>query len=120
VAIADGSTALIWPPTGSPEVRVISIGGQASPTDPRAGFGALGADVSLPLVNETSVLIETRNAEEASVVKVRGTPRSNGNFTEVNATLSSVVSEDPLVLRWTANLPVQSGYSAVQVRVIRP
>jgi len=53
VAIADGSTALIWPPTGSPEVRVISIGGQASPTDPRAGFGALGADVSLPLVNET-------------------------------------------------------------------
>ena len=54
------------------------------------------------------------------MVKVRGTPRSNGNFTEVNATLSSVVSEDPLVLRWTANLPVQSGYSAVQVRVIRP
>ncbi len=120
VAIADGSTALIWPPSGSPEVRVISIGGQSSPSDPRAGFGVVGADVSLPLVNEASVVIETRNAEEASVVKVRGTPRSNGNFTEVNATLSSVVSEDPLVLRWIANLPVQSGYSAVQVRLIRP
>jgi plastocyanin len=120
VTIADGSTALIWPPSGSPEVRVVSIGGQAAPADPRAAFGVFGADVSLPLVNQTSVLIETRNVEQASVVKVRGTPRSNGNFAEVNATLSSVVSEDPLVLQWIANLPVQSGYSAVQVRVIRP
>jgi hypothetical protein len=118
--LTDGSTALLWPPAGSPEVRIVSVGGQSAPADPRASFGTFGADVSLPLVTNTPVMVETRNIEQLSVVKVRGTPRSNGNFTEVDATLSSVVSEVPLVLRWSANLPVQAGYAAVQVRVIRP
>lgn len=112
--------AVLWPPAGSPEVRIVSVGGQAAPADPRASFGTFGADVALPITSSTQVLIETKNVEQASQVKVRGTPRSNGNFTEVVATVDSIVSNDPLVIRWKADLPVNVGYSAVQARVIRP
>ena len=53
-------------------------------------------------------------------MKVRVIPRANGNYTEITATLDSVVSTTPLVIRWTANVPVNDGYSAVQVKVVRP
>ena len=52
--------------------------------------------------------------------QVRVAPRANGNATVVNATVASVVSPSPLVVRWTASLPVNAGFSAVQVKVVRP
>ena len=120
VPISAGSTALVWPPSNAPEVRVVSIGGQTAPADPRASFGSEGADVALPQTNTAEVVIETTNVEQASQVKVRLTPRANANATVVDATYSSQVSASPLVLRWTATVPVNTGYSAVQVRVVRP
>lgn len=120
INLSPGSTAMIWPPAGAPEVRVVSIGGGNPPADPRAEFGTVGADVVLPATASTQVLVETKNVEQASQVKIRGTPRSNGNFTEVVATVDSIVSNDPLVIRWKAELPVNVGYSAVQAHVIRP
>lgn len=120
VAIFDEASATLWPPIGAPEVRVLSIGAVNTPTDPRAEFGTFGADVALPITASTRVLVETKNVEQASQVKVRGTPRSNGNFTEVVATVDTIVNNNPLVIRWKADLPVNVGYSAVQARVIRP
>jgi plastocyanin len=120
VPLAADATALLWPPSSAPEVRVVSIGGVAAPEDPRAAFGASGADVALPETTTTAVLIETTNVEQASTVQVRLTPRSNANATVVNATVESVVSTSPLVVRWVADVPVNTGYSAVQVRVVRP
>ena len=89
-------------------------------TDPRASFGSAGADVALPETSSTQVVIETTNVEQASQVQVRVAPRANGNATVVNATVASVVSPSPLVVRWTASLPVNAGFSAVQVKVVRP
>lgn len=120
VPIAQGSTALVWPPNNSPEVRIVSVGGVNAPTDPRASFGSEGADVALAQTATTPVVIETTNVENASVVQIRVTPRSNADATVVTATVSSTVSTTPLVLRWTANLPVNVGYSALQVKVVRP
>ena len=120
VPLSAGSTALIFPPSGAPEVRILSIGNVNAPTDPRATFGSEGADVALPETSSPQVIIETKNIEQASIVKVRGTPRANADATVVTATLQSVVSTDPLVIRWTATLPVNAGYSAVQAHVIRP
>ncbi len=120
VPLAAGDTALLWPPAGAPEVRVVSIGGAAAPADPRASFGSAGADVALPETASTQVVIETTNVEQASQVQVRVAPRANGNATVVNATVASVVSPSPLVVRWTASLPVNAGFSAVQVKVVRP
>jgi plastocyanin len=120
VSLASGATPLIWVPANGPTVKVISIGGNPAPADPLSGFGAVGADVVLPQVTTTTVVLETTNVEQASVVTVRANPRSNGAFAEATADVTEVVSADPLVLRWAANVPVKDGYSAVQVKVVRP
>ncbi|MCP5527996.1 MAG: hypothetical protein H7A47_14485 [Verrucomicrobiales bacterium] len=120
VPLVDGSTPQIWMPVSGPMVRIVSIGGTQPPADPRAEFNAIGADVVLPQTASLPVVVETTNVEDASVVTVRVTPRSNADFAEATATVSEVVNADPLVLRWTAEVPVNDGYSAVQVKVVRP
>jgi len=121
VPLTDGSTALLWPPTGSPKVEIVSIGGSAAPADPRASFGAQGADVTLPQGTTTPVVIRTEFVEDTSQVQVRITPRSNANFTTVNATLDASATGLPEdTLQWIANVPTNVGYSALQVKVVRP
>lgn len=120
VTLASGATPQVWLPANGPSVRIVSVGGNNAPADPRAEFGAIGADIVLPQVTNTTVVVETTNVEQASVVTVRATPRSDGDFTEATAAVTTVVSEDPLVVRWTANVPVKDGYSAIQVKVVRP
>ncbi len=120
VDLAPSTAPLIWPPANAPQVSIVSINEASAPADPRAAFGTTGADVVLPLTNSIQVVVATTNVEEASQVLVRATPRSNGGFTQVGASVSSVVSTSPLVILWTANLPAGVGYSAVQARVIRP
>ncbi|GAA5481054.1 hypothetical protein [Haloferula sargassicola] len=120
VPLSESDTALVWPPPTAPEVRIVSIGGEAAPADPRASFGAAGADVSLAETSSTPIVIETTHVEQASTVEVRVTPRADGDAIIVPAAVDSVISTDPLVVQWTATLPVNTGYSAVQVKVIRP
>jgi hypothetical protein len=120
VPLAANDTALLWPPADAPEVKIVSVGGAVAPADPRASFGSAGADVALPETTSTQVVIETTNVEQASQVQVRVTPRANVNASVINAAVQSVVSTTPLVVRWTATLPVAVGYSAVQVKVVRP
>ena len=120
VALADGSTPVLWPPADAPTVRIVSIGGAAVPDDPQASFGAAGADTTIAQASTTDVVVETTNVEEAAQVFVRVTPRSNANYTRTLASSHVVVTPDPLVIRWTASVPVQPGYSAVQVHVVRP
>ncbi|MEA2069066.1 MAG: hypothetical protein U9P12_07695 [Verrucomicrobiota bacterium] len=120
VGLTDGDTALLWPTATAPTVTVLSIGSEDVPGDPLASFGTVGADVALAQTNTTQVLIETSYVEQASVVTVRVTPRSNATYTETAASVDTVVSSDPLVIRWTADIPVNVGYSAIQVHVVRP
>jgi hypothetical protein len=101
-------------------VKIISLGGVAAPADPKSGFGTIGANVAIPTATTTPCVVETTNVEQASQVKVRITPRNTYNFTEVDAVYGSTVSTSPLVIRWNATLPTNLGYSAVQVKVIRP
>jgi hypothetical protein len=117
VTLVPGHVALLWPREADPSVRILSIGERSVSSDPRAGFGAFGPDVALALTNRTFVSVETRNVETNSQVIVRLTPRANGTSLEVNAGL---VGSDAGALRWLAELPVKPGYSAVQVRVVRP
>lgn len=120
IPLADGDTALLWPPSTAPEVKIVSIGGSDVPADPHASFGTSGPDVALPETNSTQIVIETTNVEQASQVIVRSTPRNSNNPALINAAVDTVVSTSPLVIRWTADVPVNIGYSAVQVRVVRP
>jgi len=120
ITLTSATTALLWPPDNAPKVKILSIGNKNAPDDPRSSFGTYGADVALPEVSSTQVVVETTNVEEASQVLVRVTPRFNNNYAVINATVERVVTEDPLVIRWIADLPVNVGYSAVQVKVLRP
>jgi len=114
-------TPLIWLPTTGPMATIVSINSVASPADPKASFGAYGPDVTVPQTNAATVVVQTVNAESASQVMVRVTPRTSGYYTEVPALLSQTNSLSPLTLLWTAtNVPVNLGYSAVIARVIRP
>ena len=126
--LAGEATAQLWPPSGSPEARVLSINSVNAPPDPTASFGAYSPDVSLPMVSAVEVLVETKHVEQASTVVVRLTPR-NGMVMdgqdvraaiEQNAKVQEVVSTNPLIIRWVATAPALPGYSAVQARVIRP
>ena len=128
VDLTDGNAALLWPPAGAPEARVIAVNEVAAPADPKAAFGAYTPDVALPLVSSVNVIVETLHVEKASKVVVRVTPRNGMTVlgenrttaTEVNATIKEVVSESPLKLRWQATLPTLPGHSAIQARVVRP
>ena len=120
INLTSETTAIIWPPDNAPKVRIVSIGDKEPPLDPRASFGTYGADIALPQVSSTQVVVETTNVEEVSQVLVRVKPRFNANFSTVNAVVERVESEDPLIIRWVADLPVNVGYSAVQVKVMRP
>lgn len=118
--LASDAAPPIWMPDGGPAVIIESISGQLAPLDPRAGFGAVGADIVLPQITNTIVKVVTTNVEPASVVLVRVIPRANASFTQTSAILDTVLSADPQVIRWTANVPVNNGYSAMQVHVVRP
>jgi len=128
VELSPGATPVIWLPTEGPTVKIVSISGVPAPADPRAEFGSVGADVVVPRVTSVTVIVETSYVEwptgtnqPASIITVRATPRSDGNFTVATATpIMPPISEDPPVIRWTANVPVQDGYSAIQVKVVRP
>ena len=120
VALDPGATPQIWVPGDGPSVRIASIGGHSAPIDPRARFGLQGADVQLLTSSSTQVIIETRNVEDTSDVIVRVTPLGGADYSTHNASVHEVVSTDPLIIRWQANVPVQLGHSAMQVRVVRP
>lgn len=120
VPLTAGDTALLWPPSSAPQVEIVSIGGVAAPADPRASFGATGADVALAETTSAQIVIRTTNVEQASTVQVRLTPRSGANAQVIAAAVDSVVNPTGPVIEWVADLPVATGYSAVQVHVIRP
>jgi len=120
VPLQSGDTAMLWVPDSGPSVRVVSIGGKTAPPDPRAGFGAMGADISLAQTATVAVVVETTNVEDASTVKVRMMTRANGQLVDKDAILSQVLSESPKVIRWVVDMPVNGGYAAIQARVIRP
>lgn len=120
VPLQAGDTPLIWLPTNGPTATIISVGAVGAPADPRASFGTYGPDVTLPQTTNTTVLVQTVNAETTSQVLVRVSPRATGNYTEITATLIQTNSLNPLVLTWAANLPVNAGFSSVIARVIRP
>jgi hypothetical protein len=120
VPLQSGDTATLWVPSTGPSVKIVSIGGVAAPADPRANFGGAGADVSLAQTSTVTVVLETTNVEDGSKVRLRCSPRFDGQVLEREATLQEVVSTSPRVTRWVVEIPVGGGYAALQARVIRP
>jgi len=99
-------------------VRIVSIGGKGVGADPRASFGAQGADVALPELKETEIVVEATGVEPASKVWIRVGPRTtNAAMHEAQRDPSS---STPTTLIFKATVPVQLGFSTVQVMLVRP
>ena len=122
--LAPGSTAVIFPPAGSPTAKVLTVGGQAVADPPLASFGNVPADVKLPqsalgVGNTTVVVIETDNVSDTSDVFLLAQPRAAFAGTMQYTAARDAAYVHPTKDRWNVTVPVAVGYAAMQVRVVR-
>ena len=105
--------ALLWPPAADASVRIVSVGSEPWPSDPKAQFNA-AADV-LPDILSASlpVIIETKNVPTSAAVNLRVVP-PKGNATLLPATFQSGNVD---TAQWRVMITPQSGNTALQVRV---
>lgn len=105
----------LWPAASAPSTRIVSIGGQAISTDPRASFNsAADATPNVSPGQPLDVLIVTNNIATNSIVNLRVGPL-NGNASLVRATLVNGTID---TATWKATIPAAAAGSAVlQVRV---
>jgi hypothetical protein len=108
--------ALLWPTAAAASVRIVSVGSEPWPSDPKGQFNA-AADV-LPDILSTSlpVIIETKNVPTSAVVNLRVVPPT-GNATLLPATFQSGNADTAL---WKVMITPRSGNTALQVRVEVP
>lgn len=115
VAVPPADPPILWPGTGAPTVRIVSVGGQASPTDPTAPMQA-ASDVGIASNTAVQVVIETTNFPPSGVVEVRRSPKF-GNFAWTTLTHSG---GDFVQSTWTANITFPGGFTALQARATVP
>lgn len=124
VAVNPATPALIFPAATAPTVTIVSVGGAASPADPRAQMTATpgGDDISIATTSNTvPVLVQTQNFPTNGTVKVYVHPR-DGNG---NTYTASLVSSNSGVATWQALAaipypPSNPGHSVIQVRAVLP
>lgn len=121
-----GEIAQIWPDDAiAPAVRLVSLGSEAVPLDPRADFAFPNADVNVTSGAALILVIECRNIPtgfdppdtEAWNVKARVVPRGGGAQFTVDATY---VSGNYDLSIWEAEITLPNGFSGIQVRASMP
>lgn len=122
---SEGVPGSVFPPPGSPTVRVAQVG-STPVSDPTAEFGLGGTtpDVTLPISGLTDVVIITENVDLGAEVYLRLT-RAQGAASEVQVTDGVT---NPLVLTGnpeqeastTIELDLGGGYTALQAHVVLP
>ncbi len=109
---APGATAVLWTSPNVPSVRILSLGGQAIPTDPRASLDVPGADVTVPNQGSQLVTIEAENVPIDWALVVRMVPPQGQDMTAQAA----YVSGDESLSIWQATLPLPAGFTVLQAR----
>ena len=119
IVVTPDSPPLIWPPANSPVARVVSVGTQSVPADPRAVLDATGADLVFTNASQSTVVIETRNLPTNSTVNVAIKPRNSVIGFPIMTT-ARYVSGDAILAMWqvTTNLPL--GHCVIQARAVGP
>lgn len=112
--IAPDLPPLIWPAPGSPECRIVSVGGVNISSDPRADvINSPDAIISGPV----DVYLQTLNFPTSGVVQIRVAPKLNTNTFWATA---SIVSGNVLSATWKASMTFSNGYSVLQARAYSP
>jgi len=105
---------IIWLPETGPQCRIVSIGSNAAPADPRSELGPLPADIRFYSAAPVPVVIETKNVDtSAAKVTLLVRPR-HGSGSNLDA---SYTSGDNNTALWTVELTIPQGYTAFQARV---
>jgi len=110
-----GENAELWPEAGAPVVRLITLAGVPVPEDPTANLVNFAeADVPVATEDFAQLVIETENVDSQASVLVRVTPLAGTNLDYEAFHISSSNG----VSTWHADLPLEQGFSAIQVRVV--
>lgn len=114
--VAPDNPPLIWPEPGSPECRIVSVGGMGITADPRADV-MTSPDAVVASTSSVEVVLQTLNFPTNGTVQVRLAPKLGVNYSWINATCLSgtVVSAT-----WRANMIFTNGYSVLQARAYSP
>ncbi|MCX7719549.1 MAG: hypothetical protein N2111_14260 [Candidatus Sumerlaeaceae bacterium] len=110
------ATPMIWPPASAPSVRLVSLGGQPLPADPRGQFNAWQYDLVLNEGGTRQLVIETRNVPTTWSVTVLVTP-IDYSYTRYTAAFQSGTEASAT---WTVDVNVGSGIRAIQARAYKP
>ncbi|GMU20621.1 MAG: hypothetical protein AMXMBFR13_07180 [Phycisphaerae bacterium] len=112
-AYISATPGILWPAVGAPTVRIVSVGGEAVDSDPKAQFGPT-PDASVSGLNPVLVLIETTNLPPTSTVTLRVVPREGNDIRNIPAVYNGTSG------LWEASIDLASGYSTLQVRAVKP
>ncbi len=113
-SLALPNPVVIWPDTNAPTVRIVSVGVQTAPLDPRANLGG-GDDVTV-FTNAAPIVLETSNFPTNGTVTVYIKPR-NGNQTVLPATYTGGTSN---LATWQLQATIPLRESVIQARVALP
>lgn len=100
----------------TPAIRSVTLGGDPVPDDPRGGLTFPNSDLVIPDPGVKTLLIEAENVPVDGVVEVR-VIRRTGPDVKVLATLTAGTLESST---WSANIPIDGGFSTVQVKADFP
>lgn len=118
-----GGSPRIWPETDTPTVEVISMGGVPIPADPRAAFTFPGTDVSFQTAATYELVVRARNVPlgAGTAIRARAVDRSEPGAPPFNDFVNAAFdSGDDTESIWKAQVPLNNGYAAIQVRATFP
>jgi hypothetical protein len=110
------ATPMVWPPLDAPSVRLVSLGGQPLPPDPRGQFDAWSYDLVLNEGGTRQLVIETKNVPTTWSVTVLVTPIDQ-HYTRYMAAFQSGTEASAT---WTVDVNMGSGIKAIQARAYKP
>jgi hypothetical protein len=104
----------VWPPATAPVCTIVSVGGYAVSSDPRADFNNQ-PDAVVEGQGPVEVILQTRNFPTSGVVKVRVAPKTNTNTVWVTA---GYQSGNTVLATWRANVALTNVITMLQARAV--
>lgn len=117
IAVAPGTTPIIFQSANSPTVKIVSVDGINSPADPTAPLVS-SADIAIQKNTPVTIVLETRNfATAGAVVSVR-VANKYGGAGWYNATLDN--GGTSVLSTWRVSTTLAPGFVTLQARATAP
>jgi hypothetical protein len=117
IAVAPGTTPIIFQSANSPTVKIVSVDGINSPADPTAPLTS-SADIAIQKNTPVTIVLETRNfATAGAVVSVRVADKY-GSYSWYNASLDG--GGTSVLSTWRVSTTLAPGFVTLQARATAP